>query len=307
MAKEYRLSYTATEIDAKLGKIDNLVATVNGVFPDENGNVEIDVSGGGANQNGLSATAANLLVTILRNGVYSTNQSANITALANELSVIEPEKILTSISVTYTGGDVEVGTVVTDLTGITVIAYYSDDSTKTVTDYSLSGEIAQGENSITVSYEGMIATFIVNGVSTKVAIRDIMHGAAVSYNENSGMYINISSSTLPRATLVPVGQYLEKDKTYKFSLNEASTNYYYGVQIFTASQSDLKFEITDETQYFDSVPTRNIDTGWIKDDYEYTVTDANQILAVNFKSNDSRTLVEDDREILLANFTIEEV
>lgn len=41
MAAEYKLSYTATEIDEKLGKIDNLVATINGVSPDENGNVEI--------------------------------------------------------------------------------------------------------------------------------------------------------------------------------------------------------------------------------------------------------------------------
>lgn len=46
MANEYKLSYTATQIDEKLGKIDSLVATVNGVSPDENGNVNIQVSGG---------------------------------------------------------------------------------------------------------------------------------------------------------------------------------------------------------------------------------------------------------------------
>ena len=46
MATEYKLSYTATEIDEKLGKIDSLVATVNGVSPDANGNVEIQASGG---------------------------------------------------------------------------------------------------------------------------------------------------------------------------------------------------------------------------------------------------------------------
>lgn len=50
MAKEYKLSYTATQIDEKLGKIDNLVATVNGVAPDKNGNVEIPVSGGNVDQ-----------------------------------------------------------------------------------------------------------------------------------------------------------------------------------------------------------------------------------------------------------------
>lgn len=276
----------------------NYIKSFNGVTPDENGNV---------NQSGLSAIAANLLVTILRDSVYSTDQSTNITALAAELSVIEPEKTLSSISAIYIGGAVEVGTVITDLTGITVIAHYSDGSSEIVTDYSLSGEIVQGKNSIVVGYRGMTTTFIVNGVSTELVISDIALGVAISYNENLGMYINISSNTLPRATLVPICQYLKKGKTYKFSLGEASANYYYGVQIFTASQPDLKFEITGEPQYFDSVPTRDIDTGWIKNDYEYTVTDDNQILAVNFKSNDSRTLAENDREVLFANFTIEEV
>lgn len=39
-------------------------------------------SGGNVDQSGgLSATASALLITILRNGVYSTDQSANITAL----------------------------------------------------------------------------------------------------------------------------------------------------------------------------------------------------------------------------------
>ena len=45
MTTEYRLSYTADEIDNKLGKIDNLVSSVNGVVPDEDGNVEIVISG----------------------------------------------------------------------------------------------------------------------------------------------------------------------------------------------------------------------------------------------------------------------
>lgn len=46
---EYKLSYTASEIDEKLGKIDNLVASVNGVAPDENGNVEITIPDSGEN------------------------------------------------------------------------------------------------------------------------------------------------------------------------------------------------------------------------------------------------------------------
>lgn len=47
MAIEYKLSYTAQEIDEKLGKIDNLVSTINGISPDANGNVDI-ASGGNA-------------------------------------------------------------------------------------------------------------------------------------------------------------------------------------------------------------------------------------------------------------------
>lgn len=76
-----------------------------------------------------------------------------------------PEVTLTSISATYTGGDVTVGTSVNDLTGITVTATYSDGSTTNVTDYTLSGEIIEGSNTITVSYGGKITTFTVTGVT----------------------------------------------------------------------------------------------------------------------------------------------
>ena len=46
---------------------------------------------GGGTGGGLSETAKNLLITILRNGEYSTDQSDNITALAAELGVTEEE------------------------------------------------------------------------------------------------------------------------------------------------------------------------------------------------------------------------
>lgn len=71
---------------------------------------------------------------------------------------------LSSISATYTGGNVAVGTSLTSLTGITVTATYSDGSTSNVTGYSLSGTIAEGANTITVTYEGLTTTFTVTGV-----------------------------------------------------------------------------------------------------------------------------------------------
>lgn len=39
---EYKLSYTASEIDEKLGMVDSMVKSVNGQTPDENGNVVVE-------------------------------------------------------------------------------------------------------------------------------------------------------------------------------------------------------------------------------------------------------------------------
>jgi hypothetical protein len=75
-----------------------------------------------------------------------------------------PVVTLTSISATYTGGEVATGTNLSSLTGITVTAHYSNGSTSIVTGYTLSGEILEGENTITVSYSGKTATFAVTGI-----------------------------------------------------------------------------------------------------------------------------------------------
>lgn len=75
------------------------------------------------------------------------------------------DKSLTSISATYSGGSVPVGTAVSALTGVVVTAHYSDGSTAVVTGYTLSGTIAEGSNTVTVSYGGMTATITVVGIT----------------------------------------------------------------------------------------------------------------------------------------------
>lgn len=60
------------------------VKSVNGNLPDENGNVEIDLSESGSG-GGMNTIAKTLLMTILRNGVYTSDQSANINALETAL------------------------------------------------------------------------------------------------------------------------------------------------------------------------------------------------------------------------------
>lgn len=70
------------------------------------------------------------------------------------------EVTLTSISASYTGGIVPAGTTLSQLSGITVTATYSDGSTGTVTGYTLSGTLTAGQtNTVTVTYQGKTATF----------------------------------------------------------------------------------------------------------------------------------------------------
>lgn len=206
------------------------VRSVNGVAPDDTGDVKINIpdSGGNVDQNGLSTTAANLLITILREGVYSANQRDNITALAAKLGITEeepdipdipdvpdvpdepdepvtPEKTLTSISATYSGGDVTVGTAVSDLTGISVTAHYSDGSSESVTGYTLSGTIVEGSNTVTVTYQGKTTTFAVTGIAesgggdenngTPVEMIAVNFGSKPTYYTDDG-----SASTATTAT-----------------------------------------------------------------------------------------------------------
>lgn len=84
------------------GGSTGVVKSVNGVEPDENGNVEIEVGGASQEQiaqaveeymaehpvsgGGLNATAKALLISILRNGVFVSDQSESITALESALA-----------------------------------------------------------------------------------------------------------------------------------------------------------------------------------------------------------------------------
>lgn len=153
------------------------VKSVNETEPDENGNVEITIPDSG----GLNGTEKNLILSLFRNAAYT---SADMNPVLTQLETLwsgsgeaepddpvipdepDPEKTLTGISATYSGGSVPVGTAVTALTGIVVTAHYSDDTSETVTGYTLSGTIAEGENLITVSYGGMTTTITVVGIAS---------------------------------------------------------------------------------------------------------------------------------------------
>jgi hypothetical protein len=103
-------------------------------------------------------------------------------------------KTLVSISATYTGGSVAMDTPVNDLTGITVKAHYSDGSSETVSNYTLSGTIAMGRNIILVSYGGMRTTFTVEGVIALVnGIHTFTDGTVLTVS--NGNHVSIVFNT----------------------------------------------------------------------------------------------------------------
>lgn len=181
------------------------VKSVNGQTPDENGNVEIEIPDSDGNVdlddiiNGflekfpvVGVVDSDNNITIygaLESGDYflryenedgSTTDIGSFTVVNTEpdkpdvpVEPDEPEKTLISISATYSGGPVAAGTAVNNLTGIVVTAHYSDGTSETVTGYTLSGAIAEGDNTITVTYGGMIATFTVTGKTTVETIDNL--------------------------------------------------------------------------------------------------------------------------------------
>lgn len=110
---------------------------------------------------------------IVVSGLFAQND-ALISALGGSGDSGEtPEKILVSISATYSGEPVPAGTAPDELVGVVVTARYGDGSTADVTDYTLSGVIAEGSNTIVAGYGGMTATFEVVGTGSTVYLADI--------------------------------------------------------------------------------------------------------------------------------------
>ena len=188
MATEYKLSYTASEIDEKLGKVDEHETSISqlsqtianlGKPTDEQVKKAVDdyIDEHGIETAGLTQEQINALDNMFKVCAYiKEDVSSEYNAFKTAFGIgesggdepdtpINPTVTLTSITATYSGGDVLVGTDVDDLTGITVTGTYSDGSTKNIIDYTLSGTINEGTNTITVSYSGKTTTITVVGVA----------------------------------------------------------------------------------------------------------------------------------------------
>jgi len=110
------------------------------------------------------ATVSNTgLVTSIGNG------TAIITAMCGRykatcVATVTGFATITNITATYTqsGGVYATDTLDKLRTDLVVTAHYSDDTSRTVTAYSLSGTLAIGTSTITVDYHGNTTTFTVN-------------------------------------------------------------------------------------------------------------------------------------------------
>jgi exopolysaccharide biosynthesis protein len=184
-----------------------------------------NLDGGGSTQTVIGKKQLNI---IYENEKGRTLPSFIVFNGRSELGVMpdvpDVQVTLESISATYSGGDVEVGTDLATLTGVVVTATYSDGSTVTVSNYTLSGEIAEGENVITVSYRDKTTTFTIVGITGNISGQLVWvigttdsggtwanthenHRGALYTTENTGSIValDIDSNSAVNAFNVPSG------------------------------------------------------------------------------------------------------
>ena len=207
--------YTTNSLDSLKS---NLVVTAK--YSDNSTQTVTDYSLSGTLTEGTST------ITVTYQGKTTT---FNVTVTASETPV------LTSISAVYNQGYTKVYTIssVNSLkNNLVVTAHYNDNSTQTVTDYSLSGTLTEGTSTITVTYEDKTTTFDVN-----VEVLEI--------NENSNAYIKdgylyLNTKSINRAG----GVYLRNNKT-----TPDPDHQYFDFKAYTAcgySGSEITYENTEK-------------------------------------------------------------
>lgn len=148
------------------------------------------------------------------------DNSQTVTAVYTQIT-------LTGITATYSGGSVAAGTTLDQLTGITVTATYSDGSTATVAagEYTLGGTLTAGQdNTVTVTYQGMTATFTVTveeAEATETEIELTWTQAKLAYTVGSEATSTTGTSAFPYAHSQKIT--MEAGRTYKVTTGEIST------------------------------------------------------------------------------------
>lgn len=140
---------------------------------------------------GLSPIASRLLMTILDEAVYGSDQSSNLALLREELLDLTP----VSIEAEYEGEAPLVGTPYASL-NYTVTVTYDDSSEAVIDDYAVltTGNVVSGSNTVTISYEGMTTTctFTASTATVYTITYNLTHVSSSSSTAfvESGSYYN---------------------------------------------------------------------------------------------------------------------
>lgn len=167
--------------------------------------IEAAAQGGGGTGE-LSDDIKQALLSCFENVAWTTASGDEYyTALYNALYNISP-RVLESITAVFTQGSVIIyDTVPLDSLKqyLVVTANYSDSTTETITNYTLSGTLTVGTSTITVTYGGQTTTFIVN-VSASPTISSI----SATYTQSGTVYESDSLNSL-KSDLVVTAHYAD--------------------------------------------------------------------------------------------------
>ena len=115
--------------------------------------------------------------------------------------------------------------------------------------------------------------------------------------------IKRSSDSLKECLLIPIGQYLQKDTLYNFSLGSEPTDYLFNVLVFQAENSTLDFDIPEGSSRI-IAEKRTGYSGWKSESYEYIPTENNQFFVMTLKVADGSDINSEIFPDLLSSITI---
>ena len=215
--------------------------------------------------------------------------SATITATAGSVSatcsVVVAQATCTGITATYTQSGTVYDTDSLDSlkTDLVVTASWSDSTTSTLasTDYTLSGTLAEGTSTITVSYGGKTDTFSVT-VSEVPSYHFVFYQGYGSDNTAAGKtpisvdgeYKYASKVMTTRTTSLDFEVEFEPNSTYEMALTTELTSFKYGLQFYAYSVfNEVNTAIAQgEGATLSNNPTAAYDPGWLTYDTLYIET-----------------------------------
>lgn len=189
-----------------------------------------------AARHGFPTDAAELLVSILRRAVYTTDDvKADIDALEEEIVIYN----LASITAVFTPGDKTfyVGESVEDLRPYLVVkAVYEDETEETINGYTINGAFVEGVNTISITYKGKSTTISVTAEDA-VYFRD-------TFANKVQLSYKWATNTLHPATIDGVVYYFTRIAyTGQTTPNRRCSYYLFDLDLVAGKTYDFLFKI----------------------------------------------------------------